>query len=156
MLSRLALIALPVLLLAPGCKKKEDKTETTSSSAPSADVLGKVNVPNDDNSKAFAGKILTHDVSNFTPSDGYGMKFVYKTLHFSNDNTWMAEAIVGEGDESVGCKESGTWTMDAASDEHTADMSVKMDKTTCPGRQQSDMMRLNVNIAKGEYAISIR
>ena len=148
------LATLPVLLLStPGCKKKEDKTETA---APSADVLGKVDIPKDDNSKAFAGKILTHQVTNFTPADGYGMKFVYKTLTFVNDNTWNADAVVGEGDESFGCKESGTWTMEAASDEHTANMEWKMSKTTCSGRQQSDMMRVNVSIAKGDYSISRR
>ena len=42
------LAALPLLLLAaPACKKKEDNT-APAASAPSADVLGKVDVPNDD------------------------------------------------------------------------------------------------------------
>lgn len=150
------LAALPLLLLAaPACKKKEDNT-APAASAPSADVLGKVDVPNDDLSKAFAGKILTHVVTNYTLADGNGMKFVYKSLTFSNDNTWWSDAVIGEGDDSVGCKEQGTWSMESASDEHTANVSLKMDKTTCPGREQSGMTRLNVNIAKGEYTISGR
>ena len=147
---------LPVLLLtfvaAPGCKKKE--TETAP--AANTDVLGNVNIPKDDNSKAFAGKILTHDITNFTPADGYGMKFMYKNLHFKNNNSWGADAVLGSGDESVDCHEAGTWTMEPATDEHTADVNVVLSDTTCPGRQSKNIMRLNVNIAKGEYTISLR
>ncbi len=142
------------LLLAPGCKKKE--AETAPAANTSADVLGKVSIPAGDTSKAFAGKILTHDVTNFTPGDGYGMKFVYQSLKFYNDNTWLAEAVIGQGDDSVACKEHGTWTMDEAKDDHTADMSWKLEHTTCPGRENQNMIRVNVNIEKGEYTISLR
>ncbi len=154
LLALLALLALPLLVLTTaGCAKKSGGSATA---APAADVMGKVNVPKDDNSRSFAGKILSHDITNFTPSGGDGMKFVYKTLSFRNDNTWDADAVLGEGEDSVGCKEHGTWTMEAAKDEHTADMAWVRDHTTCPGRDQSATLRVNVSIAKGEYTISMR
>ena len=142
------------LVVAPGCKKKE--TTTAPAANTSAEVLGKVQIPAGDDSKAFAGKILTHEVTNFTPGDGYGMKFKYSSLKFYNDNTWLAEATLGEGDDSVACKEHGTWTMDTATTEHTADMSWKLEHTTCPGRESLNMIRVTVNIEKGEYTISRR
>lgn len=148
--------ALPLFLLAgAGCGKKADNTAPASSGA-SSDVLGKAEVPSDSVSKAFAGKILTHVVTNYTLADGNGMKFVYKSLTFSNDNGWVADAVIGEGEDSLGCKEQGTWSMEAASDEHTANVSLQMDKSSCPGREQSGTTRLNVYIAKGEYTISGR
>ncbi len=137
-----------------GCGKKD--TETAPSAGASNDALGKVDVPDDANSKAFAGKILANQVTGYSPADGYGMKFVYKTLTFRNDNSWSADAILGEGEDSVACIERGTWTMDVATDEHTADMSWKLEDTTCPGRQSQNMMRVNVHIEKGVYSLQNR
>lgn len=153
---RASALFIPVLLLGlvvtPGCKKKE----TTTAPAASNVDLGKVVIPAGEASKAFAGKILTHDVTNFTPADTYGAKFSYRTLKFYNDNTWLAEATLVGQDASVDCKEHGTWTMEEAKDEHNADMSWKLVNTTCPGRESLNMMRVNVNIEKGEYTISFR
>lgn len=150
-LSALLLLA---LVAAPGCKKKETTTAPAANAA--ADALGNVDIPKDATSKTFAGKILTHDVTNFAPTDSYAAKLVYKTLHFKNNNSWGADAVLGVGEDSVGCHESGTWTMEPASDDHTADVNVKITDTTCPGRQQQNMMRLHVHIEKGEYTISVR
>lgn len=139
-------------IVTPGCKKKEAAT----TASPNADVLGDVNIPKDDNSKMFATRILQRPITDFSPVDSMGAKLIYKTLTFKNNNAWIAESVLGVGDESVNCTESGLWSMDAATDDHTANMTWDVNKTTCPGRSESNTIRVNVNIEKGEYTISRR
>ena len=46
--------------------------------------------------------------------------------------------------------------MDPAADEHTAPMTWKLHRTTCAGRPEDSVLRLKVNIDKGEYRIVFR
>lgn len=148
------ILVITALLALGGCGKKTPPAAAAGGSG--GDLLGNVAIPDDKLSRAFAEKLLTHPVTNFTPADNTGLKFAYKTLTFKNDNSWVADAYIGDGQESVGCEERGSWKMDAAEDEHNAIMQWTLNKSTCPGRPQENILRVKVTIAQGEYDIKIR
>lgn len=137
------------------CGKKEEPASSGSTAAADNAAAG-ANVPNDANSKAFAAELIKNPVHNFAPSDNSGARFVYVTLTFAKDNTWIALSRLGEGDESVDCKEMGTWTMDPATSATSATMEWKLTETTCPGRPKNNIMRASVNMEGGDYKISFR
>lgn len=140
-------------LLACGDKKAP---ASSGSSAPAAESVDGAKIPADANSKAFAAKLIRVDAKDFEPSDASGAKFVYKTVDFRNDNTWWAEAQMTADGESFDCKEQGTWEMDPAMDDHTAEMTWKLARSTCAGRPQEATMRVKVGIEQGEYRIVFR
>lgn len=150
-----SILVLSAILVLSGCGKKNTPA-AGGEAAGGGNLLGNVQIPDDANSRAFAEKLLTHQVTNFSPADNTGLKFAYKTLTFKNDNSWVADAYIGEGQDSIGCEERGSWTMDAADDEHNATMQWTLKKSTCPGRPQENIMRVKVTIEKGEYDIKIR
>lgn len=147
-------IALVALLALAACGNK--KAAPAAAAAGGGDLLGNVAVPDDKASEAFATKILTHQITNFSPADNTGLKFVYKTMTFKNDNSWVADAYLGEGQDSIGCEEKGTWKMEPAIDDHNANMEWSLSKSTCPGRPQENIMRVKVTIAQGQYDIKVR
>jgi hypothetical protein len=138
-----------------GCAPKHTGggAAATSSPAESGGSVSNAKVPDDATSKAFAEKLLKFQAKDFRPADNNGAGFIYKTITFRDDNTWVAEAQMSADDETVDCKEAGTWTMDPAADEHTASMEWKLDKTTCAGRPENNIMRVKVGIDQGEYRI---
>lgn len=148
-------IALLLALLVPvacgGGKKKGPETAEVSA----AKELPK-DIPDDDKSRAFAERLMKHDAKNFTPTDAPGPRFVYQTMTFQPDMSWQADArVIAEG-ETFDCRELGSWTMDPAETEHTANMSWQMNKSTCPGRPEKAAMRVRVTIEKGEYKVEMR
>lgn len=146
---------LPFLLLTLfACGGASKKDVGTSPAAESVEMPK--DIPQDAASQAFARKLMKNQVVNFRPTDASGASFVYKTLTFKPDNSWDAESGMEADGETIECREVGSWTMDAAEDEHTAMMTWTLGKTTCPGRPEQGKLRVKVHIEKGEYTIQIR
>lgn len=152
-MSRILLPLLLVSLVACGPKKSDG---AGASPAAGQDVEMPTDVPKDENSQAFARKLMKNQATNFKPTDASGASFVYKTLTFKPDMSWRAEAVMEADGETMDCAEMGSWTMDAADDEHSAMMTWKLGKTTCAGRPENNTMRVKVRIEKGEYTIQVR
>ncbi|MDP2315887.1 MAG: hypothetical protein Q8P41_23525 [Pseudomonadota bacterium] len=151
---RSALVLTTLLLAACGAKKTEPKA--TASAAPAEESIAGAKIPDDAASKSFAEKLIKHDATNFKPTDAAGAGFIYRTVDFKSDNTWWAMAEMSADGETIECKEQGTWELDTAADEHTAPMTWTLTRTSCAGRPENNVLRLKVNIEKGEYRIVFR
>jgi hypothetical protein len=151
---RTVLLVTTLLLAACGAKKSEPAK--AGADAPAQESIEGAKFPDDATSKSFAEKLIKFEAKDFKPTDATGPKFVYKTVDFKADNTWWAMAEMSADGETIECKEQGTWEMDPAADEHTAPMTWKLDRTTCAGRPEDSVLRLKVNIDKGEYRIVFR
>lgn len=115
------------------------------------------NIPGDADSKAFAKRLLALEVKDFKASDGAGASFVYTLFKFNPDNTWTADGYVEMDFERMECRESGTWTMDAASSASSADVNWTVAKTNCAGRDAGQETRALVTISdKGEPSFAFR
>jgi hypothetical protein len=148
---------LPLLLVLTGCAKKSETNTAAAADAPKEETIDGAKYPDDANSKAFVEKLIKHDATNFKPTDaGAGASFIYKTIDFKADNTWWAAAQMTADGETIDCKEQGTWELDPATDEHTAAMTWKLNRSSCAGRPSDDTLRLKVGIDKGEYRIVFR
>lgn len=148
------LVLAPALLV--GCAKKAEPKTAPAQDAPKGETVEGAKFPDDKTSAAFAEKLIRVEAKDFKPTDASGAGFKYKTIDFRNDNTWWAEAEMTADGETIDCKEQGTWEMDAATDENTAPMTWKLSRTTCAGRPSEAIMRVKVNIEKGEYRIVFR
>jgi hypothetical protein len=152
----------PALLLATlsfvACAAKHPSSAGPSAPAggEAAESVDHAKIPDDAASKAFAQRLVKFDAKDFRPTDAPGAAFVYKTLDFRGDNTWLAMAQMSADGETVDCKEEGTWEMDPAIDDHTATMEWKLTRTSCAGRPENNVMRVKVGIEDGEYRIAIR
>jgi hypothetical protein len=151
-----SLIVLVALASLVACGKKDAPAASSGDAAVSGNAAAGASIPDDANSRAFAEQLVKTAVHNFSPADNTGMAFVYVTLTFRSDNTWVALSRLGDGDESVDCKETGTWTMEPATSASSAAMEWKLTETTCPGRPKNNIMRAMVSIEGGEYRISFR
>lgn len=145
-----------VILLAAACGEKTETNTAAAADAPQAESIDGATVPGDEASRSFATSLVRTNVTNFKPTDAAGAKFVYKTVDFRGDNTWEAAAEMSADGETIECRESGTWEMDAAESATTANMTWAMTKSTCAGRPDTDNLRLKVTVAKGEYTIVFR
>jgi hypothetical protein len=150
-----AALLLTTLLLA-ACGAKTTAPVASGDAAPVAESIDGAKLPTDANSKSFAEKLIKHDAKDFKPTDAAGAGFIYRSVDFKADNTWWAAAEMSADGETIDCKEQGTWEMDPAEDDHTAEMTWKLDRTTCAGRPDAATMRLKVGIDKGEYRIVFR
>lgn len=151
------MFAVVALLGLVGCGDKKEAPASSGDEAQKASSTAGVDAPKDKNSQEFVRNLIDHPVHNFSPSDTSGLKFTYVTLTFAADNTWMALARLGEGDDSMDCKEMGTWTMDPAESATVATMEWKLTKSTCAGRPQANIIRAKVNqTSAADYNIQIR
>jgi hypothetical protein len=142
------------LILAPGCKKKEAETSPAEGGG---GVLKGAMVPDDDNAKAFARNLVTHKATDIRPMDNGEMSFIYKSLTFTAENNgWMADAVVGQGQDSLPCQELGDWKIESADSETSATMVWTLNKTTCAGRAPNNVMRVKVTIVNGNYDVAFR
>ena len=147
-------LALAALVLLSACGKKD--AEPASSGSESTTASSGANVPSDKDSQDFAKTLTSTPIHNFSPADAGSVKFEYVTLTFKADNTWVAVSRMGIGDETVDCKEQGTWTMDPAERANTAAMEWKLTATTCPGRPTENIMRTKVVFKEGQAEIFMR
>ncbi len=149
---RRAFIAPLALALVIGCGDKNAPVESAAGPAASGPEI-----PGDANSKKFAEKLLGLTISDWAPEDSGEVKFEYTKLTFAADNTWQAVAYVAIMDETVDCKETGTWSMDAAESPTTAGMTWHLAKTTCPGREAGRDLRLQMSILNdGSFKVKMR
>lgn len=149
------IVALIAVLSIVGCGKKSEPA-SSGSAASAGSAAAATNAPKDDASQAFVKSLLGTTVHNFSPINNGDMKFEYVTLTFGADNSFMAISRMGEGDDTVDCKEFGTWSMDAADSASTAAMEWKITGTTCPGRPKDNIMRVKMTIEGKEYTIKFR
>ncbi|MCB9763116.1 MAG: hypothetical protein H6739_25170 [Alphaproteobacteria bacterium] len=151
---------LVLVFLAIACGPKEPTStaaaaEGTEEAAP-AEVSSDA-VPGDKNSQEFAQKLLALKITDFRPIDSDGAEFIYNTLTFSPDGTWAATGAVSIMDETMECRESGDWSMDAAESADTAAVGWTVAETNCAGRESGAEQRILLTIKKGgEYEVSFR
>lgn len=149
-----ALVLVSSLVLTAACGKKE---AATAPAAGGGNVLKGAVVPDNDNARAFATNLVTHKAIDIRPMDNGEMAFVYKSLSFTAENNgWLAEAVVGQGQDSFTCQEIGAWEIEEATSGDSATMNWKLNKTTCAGREAGKSMRVKVDIKNGNYDVSFR
>ena len=142
---RIALITGLTLALAPnaiaGKKKKKKQDAPVAKAEPSPEI------PGDATSKKFSKSLLTIPCKSVdcNPSD----QLRYDSLVFSPDNTWTANGLLSLSvDMEDECVETGTWTMEAATEAHTAVVVWEVTSTDCIGRNIGDSTRAQVTIEK--------
>lgn len=140
------------LLLVGACAKKGEETSSNPNTATSAATK----LPEGNNAKSYAEKLLRIPVTNWKPIANGEADFVYKRMTFSADNTWAANAQMTAQGETVDCQESGTWVMESAEAENIATMEWTVQKTNCPGRNENSIIRVKATIKDGEYDIMFR
>ena len=149
-----ALVLVSTLVFAGACKKKDAETAPASGGG---NVLKGAMVPDNDAARAFATNLVTHKAIDIRPMDNGEMSFVYKSLSFTAENNgWMAEAVVGQGQDSFTCQEIGAWEIVSADSGDSATMNWTLNKTTCAGREGGKSMRVKVDIKNGNYDVSFR
>ena len=149
-------ILLSALLPLAACGEKKAPASSGSTAASTEESIDGAKYPDDAASKSFVTRLIRVDAKDFEPTDASGMKFVYKTVDFRADNTWWAAAQMTADGETFDCKEQGTWDMDPAMDDHTAEMTWKLSRSSCAGRPQEGTMRVKVGIEGGQYRIVFR
>lgn len=143
-------------LVLTGCGDKKPAASNGSAGETSA-VTENTKVPDDDASRAFANKLLTNDVIDFKPTDNNSdAAFIYKTVHFKANNTWDAVAKMYAQGEEIDCAERGTWEMDKADSNTEASMTLTVNYTNCPGRPDTNIMRLKFTFDNGGWRIGFR
>ncbi len=149
---RRALLSSIFLSLVIGCGEKNAPVESAAAPAASGPEI-----PADANSKSFADTLMGLTISAWAPEDSGEVEFKYTSLTFAADNSWQAVAYVAIMDETVDCKETGTWTMDPAESATTAGMTWSIVKTTCPGREAGRDLRLQMTILNdGTFKVKMR
>jgi len=134
-----------------------EKEETSTAAAEEAATPSSSVVPDDKNSQAFAKKLYSLDVKRFRPVEGDGIKLEYSSFTFKPDGTWVALGAVSVADESMECKETGNWAMDAAETKDTATMTWTMNSTNCAGRETPHEQRVEVTILDGgQFKVKFR
>ena len=141
-----ALISMTLLM---ACGEKAAPPASSATATPRV-TLDNVDIPGDSKSKAFAMRLLATPLSELQPTDAAGAKFVYKTMTFSNGNTWSADAYLyyAAEDIQIDCKESGTWSMTPAESNELAGVNWKVEKTDCSGREAGGETRAMLTLGK--------
>ena len=129
----------------------DTSTESTQVAQPKKTKEKASNVPNDKASQAFAAKLLETTGKGFSPN---AMGLTYTAISFNADNTFRAEGLVSVMDENMDCVETGTWNMDAASSETTANMDWTITATDCPSRQAPIQLRLELVLTGTDAGIN--
>lgn len=134
-----------------------EKEPTSTAAAEEAKSEESSVVPGDKASQQFAKKLFDLDVKRFRPAEGDGIKLEYDSLKFSPDGSWFATGAVSVADESMECKERGSWSMDTAIDSDTADMSWTIEDTSCAGREAGAEQRVQMTILdNGQFKVKFR
>jgi hypothetical protein len=130
---RAALLSMTLLL---ACGEKSAPPASSLSATRTVSLVD-IEIPGDAKSKDFALLLLGTTLTEFQPTDSSGAKFVYKTMRFSNGNTWSAEAYLylEAEDIRIDCKESGSWSMNPADSSSVAGVTWKVESSDCSGRE---------------------
>jgi hypothetical protein len=138
-----------------GCGDKEPSTTAAPAEAKAKETVGSV-APSDPNSQKFVADLTALDIQDFHPSSSAGGQIVYSHLKFRPEGAWAATGYVEAGDEKIDCSETGTWTMDPATNETTATMTWKTATTDCAGREPGGEQRVEVTITGSTINTSFR
>jgi hypothetical protein len=148
-MSRTLFVALSASLMLAGTalagKKKKSKDVAVATPKAAAAVP---TTPADATSKKFGVKLMSSTLVNFRPSDAGGATFQYDKMTFGADNTWKAAGWVEFDDEKMECDESGNWTMEAADSDKVANVTWKVAKTDCAGREPGSEVRAQLTLSK--------
>lgn len=146
---------LTLALLLAACGPKEPTTTSAVAEASPAESAN--TAPPDADSQTFAKKLFATEFTNFHPVDGAGAELIYSSFSFHPDGTWAANGSVTVADESMDCRESGTWTMEPAESADVASVGWKITDTNCAGRDSGTEMRFRLTLKKaGDYEYSFR
>lgn len=136
-------------------KSKGEDNSTSTDNAQTEQATSKkekaANVPADKTSQKYAATLLETTGKGFSPN---AMGLTYLTITFHADNTFRAEGLVSVMDEEMDCIETGTWNMDPATSENTANMDWTITATDCPSRQAPIQLRLEVVLTGTEAGIN--
>ena len=150
-----AMVLASALIFTGACGKK--KPAETAPTDGGGNVLKGATLPDDENARAFAKNLLTHKATDIRPMDNGEMPFIYKTLSFTAENNgWQADAVLGQGQDSIPCQELGAWKIESAESAEVATMTWTLNKTTCAGRAPNNVMRVQVTLKDGAYDIAFR
>lgn len=140
------------LLLLAGCPKQEAASGTGAAVAEAAAA----DVPSDAASRAFAETLMKNPLESFSPDDGGGASFKWKSLGFGAGNVWKAASVLSAGGEDVDCEESGRWSLEKAEAPTKATVVLQTQATSCPGRSESKEYRLVMTRDGGGWQVSFR
>lgn len=145
-------------LLATGCGKKSPAASAATSGASAAAGAMSAQMPATKDAATFAGKLVATTVNNWEPiSDGGDVNFTYKTMTFSPDGSWTANAELEASFEKIGCNEKGSWAIEEATSANEATMVWKIASTNCPMREAGKDLRVQVQLPKANsYTINFR
>lgn len=141
---------LPLVLFLVACGEKAPP-ENAGSAPTSTPSTGKVaGAPGDSTSQSFARALVALTVKDFSASGASGATFKYTTLRFNADGTFSADGYVQIDDESMDCKESGPWSMDAAESATVAAVTWKVETTSCAGRDPGAETRAKIDLSDSD------
>lgn len=156
-MARLSVLLVLPLVLTLGCGKKKAPA-ANGDGGPKSAITAATKIPDDNKSREFAERILKYPLRDFRPADGGDANFVWRTLTFAPDNSFLAlSEVMFPNGESFTCEERGAWTMDAAEASSTASMKWTINKTTCTGRKDGVELRAQVSVSEGgDYKVVFR
>jgi len=138
---------LVAMTLLAACGEKAAPPASSASASPTITLIN-VEIPGDSDSMAFAKLLLQTTLTNFKPTDSSGAKFVYKTMQFSNGNSWKAAAYIEMDDIQIDCEESGSWSITPAESATVAGVNWKVETTDCAGREAGGETRALMTLSK--------
>lgn len=152
---RLFLIV-PLLAFAACAKEKPAVSKAEKVVDREGGITDDTKVPADADSRKFADHLVRNPLTNFSPTDGGAAGFKWTEVKFGPKNHWIAQAILTADGESINCVESGDWSMDKADSDHTATVALRTEKTTCPGRNDAAVYRMQMTWEKDDYNVVFR
>jgi len=140
-------LVLVLSLVACGEKAPPENAGSASTSSAPSKVAG---APGDADSQSFARALVALNIKDFSASGASGATFKYTILRFNADGTFSADGYVQIDDESMDCKESGPWSMDAAESATVASVTWKVETTNCAGRDAGAETRAKIDLSDSE------
>jgi hypothetical protein len=125
--------------------------------APASTSIDDAKLPADAASRAFAKRLLSTPIADFSPTEGGGISFTWTRVTFTGDNAWRAEGRMRDPEgESVSCTETGTWALEPAESETVAIVALAQAQGDCPGRPSTGTARYRL-LAEGDgWKVQVR
>ena len=132
-------------------------TAAVAEAAPTGASLASARLPGDAASQAFAKRLVTTPITDFSPTEGGAISFSWTRVTFGGDNAWRAEGRMRDPEgESVSCTESGTWELEPAEGENVAIVALAQAQGDCPGRPSTGTARYRL-LAEGDgWKVQVR
>ncbi len=121
-----------------------DKSAATPAAA--AETGPKISMTIPEGAKAFASALIGSPTKDFAPTDADGAAFMYTSLQFRGDGTWVASGYVEAMDERMECAESGQWSIEESMSKTEGTIAWTVGETSCVGRDQGSSTRAQVTV----------